>query len=311
METYLCAALSGTRLLVGEIDSFGNILHYRKYDSGYFNQQAALEFIKQSIDDYSRTFIPKGSFPKTIGVGLIGRVNTTDGVWLQIDPYRSFPIHLAKELSSIYGVPCYIDNDVKSAARAERVWGFGQVSKNFIYINIGSGIAAGIVVKGRQVRGASFNAGEVGHIRTGLNLGMRCTCGRLDCVETIASSIGLDKCARFLKDRYRSALAIKDDVRVQPAEIFALAAEGDELCSVLVDNAASAVADLIMDLVRTTDPDTVVLGGSMVADGFLLPRIQERLNAMTMRFVTNGVVITKLNPDFIGLIGAGAVALDK
>lgn len=311
METYLCAALSGTRLLVGEIDSFGNILHYRKYDSGYFNQQAALEFIKHSIDDYRDSFLPGGSFPKAIGVGLIGRVNTADGVWLQIDPFRSSPIPLARELSSEYGVPCFIDNDVKSAARAERVWGFGQVSKNFIYINIGSGIAAGIVVKGRQIRGSSFNAGEVGHIRSGLNLGMRCTCGRIDCVETIASSIGLDRCARALKDRYSTSLEIKDAARIQPAEIFSRAADGDELCSVLVDNASEAIADLIMNLVRTTDPDTVVLGGSMVADGFLLPRIQERLNATTMRFVTNGVVITKLNPDFIGLIGAGAVAMDK
>ena len=59
-------------------------------------------------------------------------------------------------------IPCHIDNDVKSATRAERVWGFGQISKNFIYINVGTGIAVGTVINGRQIRGSHFNAGEVG-----------------------------------------------------------------------------------------------------------------------------------------------------
>ena len=43
METYLGLDLGGTKLLIGEMDSRGNILRYKKYDSGYFNQQAALK----------------------------------------------------------------------------------------------------------------------------------------------------------------------------------------------------------------------------------------------------------------------------
>jgi glucokinase len=311
MDTYLCLDLGGTKLLIGEIDSFGNILRYKKYDSGFFNQQAALETIKSSIDDYFKTVGKSSDTPKAIGIGLIGRVDTASGVWLQIDPNRTQPIALAKELSSIYGIPCFIDNDVKSATRAERVWGFGQISKNFIYINIGTGIAAGIVVNGRQIRGSHCNAGEIGHIKVGLHLGIKCTCGREDCVEAIASGAGMDQCARILKEKYKTSLEIKPDVRVQSTDIFNLSKKGDPLCEVLVNNAAEAVADLIMNLVRTTDPDTVVLGGGVVADGFLLTKIQEKLNATTMRFVKNGVVVTKLNPEFIGLIGAGAVAMDR
>lgn len=48
-----------------------------------------------------------------MGVGLIGRVDPNQGIWLQIDPSRTQPIALAKELSDIYGIPCHIDNDVK------------------------------------------------------------------------------------------------------------------------------------------------------------------------------------------------------
>lgn len=129
METYLGLDLGGTKLLIGEMDSRGNILRYKKYDSGYFNQQAALEIIKSSLDDYIRTVGWYDQKPVAMGVGLIGRVDPNEGVWLQIDPSRTQRIELAKELSDIYGMPCHIDNDVKSATRAERVWGFGQISK--------------------------------------------------------------------------------------------------------------------------------------------------------------------------------------
>ena len=55
METYLGLDLGGTKLLIGEMDNRGNILRYKQYASGYFNQQAALQIIKSSLDDYIRT----------------------------------------------------------------------------------------------------------------------------------------------------------------------------------------------------------------------------------------------------------------
>ena len=247
-----------------------------------------------------------------MGIGLIGRVDPNKGIWLQIDPNRTQPIELAKEIGEIYGINCRIDNDVKSATRAERVWGVGQFSKNFIYINIGTGIAVGTVVNGRQIRGSHFNAGEAGHMTVGVNVGVECCCGRKDCVEAIASGSGFDSCARLLKDKYETRLEIPLDegVKVDVREVIRLCQDGDPLCRVLVENATTGIANLIMNLVRLTDPDTVVLGGSIVADEYIFEKILNKLNHNTMRFVSNGVVITKLNPQFVGLLGAAAVAMD-
>ncbi len=314
MQTYLCLDFGGTKLLIGEVDESGNILRYKKYKTGYFNQLDAAEMIKESIADYISTMGWHCNHkPSAIGVGLIGRVNTREDVWMQMDPARSTPITLAKELSEAYGIPCHIDNDVKSATRAERVWGFGQISKNFIYLNVGTGLAAGFVVNGQQIRGSHFNAGEIGHAIVGVKNGVRCGCGRMNCVETIVSGIGFDLSARALKGQYKTALNIPEDSseRVSVAEIYSLCKKGDELACVLVENAAQALADLIMNLVRVTDPDTVVLGGGIVSNGFMYEKVLTKLNPTTMRFVTNGVVLTKLNPDFIGLLGAAAVAMDK
>ncbi|MDR2919320.1 MAG: ROK family protein [Tannerella sp.] len=312
METYLGIDLGGTKLLIGELDCNGNILKYKKYDSGYFSQQAALEIIKKSLDDYIKTVGWTDSKPVGMGVGLIGRVDPEQGIWLQIDPSRTQAIPLAKELFDLYGIPCHIDNDVKSSTRAERHFGFGQISKNFIYINVGTGIAAGFVVNGRQIRGSHYNAGEVGHTQVGVNIGIRCGCGRMDCVEQIAAGIGYDSCARLLQPKFETNLHIPDEPgnRVSISEVFELSKKGDPLCVELVENASQALANLIMNLVRVSDPDTVVLGGGIVSDGYIHTKVLEKLNANTIRFVKNGVVITKLNPDFIGLMGAGAVAMN-
>ncbi|MDR0738126.1 MAG: ROK family protein [Prevotellaceae bacterium] len=312
MDTYLGLDLGGTKLLIGELDNRGNILKYKKYNSGYFNQQSALDVIKQSLTDYIKTVGWIDKTPVSMGVGLIGRVDALRGIWLQIDPSRTQPIPLAKELTDSYNIPCYIDNDVKSATRAERHFGFGQISHNFIYINVGTGIAASFVVNGRQIRGSHCNAGEVGHTQVGVNLGIKCACGRMDCVEQIAAGIGFDACARLLAGKYETSLYIPSDLseRVQVKDIFTLSQKGDPLCVQLVENASQALANLIMNLVRVSDPDTVVLGGGLVSDGYLHTKILEKLNPTTIRFVTNGVVITKLNPDFIGLVGAGAIAMN-
>lgn len=297
-------------MLIAEVDELGNIYRQKRYDTGFFNQESALEIIRNSMDDYYNTVGFTAGRPEAMGIGLIGRVDSKNGIWQQIDPDRTHPLPIARQLSDLYGMPCFIDNDVKSATQAEMKWGFGRMTDDFIYLNIGTGIATGMVVGGRLIRGSHFNAGEVGHVRTGVKVGVTCPCGRVDCVEAIASGMGIDRCARLFHDQFETRLQIpQDSSRVKAQDVFQLYKEGDPLCKFLVDNAAEALANLIMNLVRISDPDTVILGGGLVGDGFLLSRIQHYLHPITMRFVTNGVVITKLNPEFIGVLGAAAIAM--
>lgn len=310
MDTYISVALNGASMMVGEIDANGNILRLKHYHVNSFSQEALLDLILCSLEDY-RFHEGYVGTPCAIGVGLIGRVDGERGIWHQIDPARTQPIDVVHWIEAAEGLPCFIDNDVKASVRAVQRWGFGKTSQNLIYLYVGTGIAASIIVRGSQIRGCHFNAGEVGHMRVGVSVGVKCSCGRTDCVETIASSMGIDSCARLLRKEYDTRLLIPgDDECVSVEEVFRLSREGDPLCVKLVENAVTALADLIMNLVRVSDPDIVVLGGEMVADGFLLEKIQQQLHDVTMRFLTKGVVITKLNPRFICLLGAGALAID-
>ncbi len=309
--TYLGIVLSGSRLMIGEVNATGAILQHKAYKLSFFNQESALDIIRTSMDDYVRSTGWTEGTPAAIGVGLIGRVNYDEGVWYQIDPARTHPINVANEITNWYGIPCFTDNDVKSETRAVMRWGLGQKTENFVYLHTGTGIAAGIVIDGKPIRGSHFNAGEIGHLRVGVRVGLKCPCGRMDCIETIASSVGIDRQVRFLKRYYDTQLQIPlQGERVSIDEVYRLCREGDPLCTKVVENAAEAMASLIMNLVRVSDPETVIMAGEMVSDGFLLEQIRQKLQPVTMRFVTGGVVLTQLNPQYIGLLGAGALAID-
>jgi predicted NBD/HSP70 family sugar kinase len=270
-----------------------------------------VSIIRHSLDDYLSDGFYQDITPSSMGVGIMGRVNVDDGVWEQIAPERSKPIDLAADLSRAYGISCFIDNDVKCATLAEQRWGQGHSKENFIYINVGTGVAAGAIVNGSLIRGTHWNAGEVGHTSSCLSLGVECVCGRKDCVEMIVSGLGMDTCARMLSSKYTSQLTIpnKAGIRVRVNDIYQLCRQGDELCNVLVDNASEALSCLIMNLARVYDPDCVVLGGGVVSDGYLLDHVRPLLTPSAIRFMKGGVVLTTLDANVIGLLGAAVTAI--
>lgn len=93
-RTFLGADLGGTKLLVGEMDQTGTLLRHKRYASGYLSQWGALELIQRSIDDFLASR-PDSPPLAAIGLGLIGRVDSENGIWLQIDHDRADPLDMA------------------------------------------------------------------------------------------------------------------------------------------------------------------------------------------------------------------------
>lgn len=302
-KTYIGVDLGGTKLLVGEMDRDGNLLRTKRYPSGRLTKSEAMDLIQKALDEFLAERIP-GCSPCAIGIGMVGRIDNRSGTWYEISPDRKETVEVGTIISERYGLPCFVDNDVRSATKAEMLFGWGRSSRHLIYINIGTGIAAGFVSDGRIITGGHFNAGEVGHTASGIALRVPCECGRDDCVEPVASGIGFDMCARLLASEFPdTSLTIPQEGRVSVAEVFEKF-DSDALCRCLTDNAAQAIANLIMNLVRFNDPDTIVLGGGIMTDGFMHGKVLEKINPYTVRYVTNGIVRTSLDPGYIGLLGA-------
>lgn len=155
------------------------------------------------------------------------------------------------------GIPVVLDHDVWSAALAERTLGAARDEDDCIVVVIGTGIAAVSVAGGREIRGATGHAGELGHVpvRPG---GEPCACGQHGCLEAYASAAAIAR-------RYRA----ESGVARSAAEVAGLLGDDPVATRVWAD----AVETLGIALVTTTmldDPALVVISGGLSAAGDVL-----------------------------------------
>ncbi|ECB9828276.1 ROK family protein [Listeria monocytogenes] len=308
-ESVIGIDLGGTKILIGEVTKDGEVLNSKSYPSNTGNQTKATEVLLGALDDYTQNIGFIAEKQTSIGVGLVGRVDHKSGVWLEIEPGKTNPTPLADILEVKTGLPVSLGNDVVCATMAEQQFGWGRETNDFIYLNIGTGLAAGFVVDGRVTQGGHFNAGEIGHAVVDIHSDVRCGCGRCGCVERLASGLGIkEEALRHLKNYPTSVLA-KNQAELTGKLVLHAAEQKDVLAEKIIDNATLQLANLIMNLVRTTDPECVILGGGVTQNEHFFQKILANLQSNTIRFVTKGVVRSKLEKDKVGLIGAAVIGM--
>ncbi len=217
-----------------------------------------------------------------VGIGVPGRVDTTTGdVTFAVNlGWQHLP--LGRRLEDALGIPCVVENDVRAAAVGlHRGRTFGPVD-DLVYLGIGTGISAGVVLDGRLHRGIRGLAGEIGHVVLDPD-GALCACGLVGCFETIAAGAGIARAARDAAAAATSPLGGEPTALARIAEptaldVFAAAAAGDGPAGAIVERAAAAIARMIHELVLAYDVELVVIGGGISRAGApLLERVQAGL----------------------------------
>ena len=90
------------------------------------------------------------------------------------------------EFSKSLGLSVFIENDAVATAIFERMHGAAKSIENFVLIFLDEGLGAGLFLKGQPFKGASLNAGEIGHMIVVPN-GRACACGNFGCLERYVS----------------------------------------------------------------------------------------------------------------------------
>ena len=130
-------------------------------------------------------------------------------------------------------------------------------------------------------------------------------------IENVASGHGFDLQARRLIGRYpNTCISLPSNGRIDVRSIYEGYLKGDALCRYLVVQAAEAIATLFTNMIRAFDPECIVVGGGIVADGMMLALVEQLVQPNNKRFLSMGVVATRLDPRYAGLLGAAAVAMD-
>lgn len=254
-----------------------------------------------------------------IGLASPGPINITTGTIL--DPphlplWRN--VSVADGLAERSGLPVVLDKDVVAAAVGERWTGatLGQANSLFLYLSTGVGV--GVAVDDTILRGATGNAGDIGHLVVD-DQGPLCHCGLRGCLGvTLSPSALVERAvsARLLSGAHLDSVHSADPARIDEsfAALCTLVANGDPGARRLIDDSARQLAKAITTLANVLDTDVVAVGGPtwMRLRDVYLPQLEDLVRPGLVRGQAGKpltVVGTALGDDVIA-IGAACLVLD-
>jgi glucokinase len=243
----------------------------------------------------------------TLVVGVPAIANVEEGSVLSIstlEGWRAVPLRAM--LSRAVGCKVVIENDTNLAALGERYCGTAQTVDDFVLINIGTNVSAGIVLDGRIHHGSQWSAGEIAYLRLPHILRKKPTIHEFGELESILTSSGILKSWRSTKKTVRP-LRHRSSEEMEAIRILDLARSGNLRARTLVRLRADIISDIIVNISLILNPGLILLGGEIGLHPVLVRSVFRQLEGS--EFAVTKLGTSALGPDGV-LWGAVALALD-
>jgi len=202
-----------------------------------------------------------------IGIAAAGQIHPRTHAVVYAPNLDWHDVPLRDDIESAFGMPTYVENDVRAAAWGEYRFGVGRDAQSLIAVFVGTGVGSGAVMDGLLVRGFSNAAGELGHTQVVMD-GVPCRCGQRGCVEVYASGSGF---VRRLRDALDEGVATslaeetgRDPARLTAALVARAAAAGDAFARQLWLDAERSLGVALSNYVTILNPELLVLGGGIM-----------------------------------------------
>ncbi|MFC9331872.1 ROK family protein [Kitasatospora sp. NPDC057015] len=260
--------------------------------------EAVVRTITNLATELARTARRTGSPARAIGLALPGIVDEAAGTALYSATIGWRDVPFRELVARATGLPVAITHDVRAGGIAEARLGAGRGHRRFLFVPIGTSIAAAIMTDASPEPGAHHRAGEIGHLTIRPN-GDHCACGGRGCAEAYASGAAIAR-------RYTLATGRSADA----AEVASRAAAGEGAARRVWEQAVEALADMLLQTVTVLDPPLIVLGGGVAESGaLLLSPLRAALASKAVVPVPSALVQAELG-HLAGCLGAGLAALD-
>jgi N-acetylglucosamine repressor len=295
-RTYLLLSdFTGTQIA---LENFGTI----------FNPYAFLDELAVRIRKLLQAHGAEGNC-EGIGMVLPGMVDRASGRVLNAPQLGWRDVEIRKALAQRTGLPVHVENAPAACALAT-IWlgPRGNGVRDFVYVTVGDGVGAGVVVDGQLIRGHGHTAGEFGHIPIRSD-GPRCLCGSNGCLEAHTSNLAT--LARYLGHELSPAVARElllgsgitmDDV--------ILRARGGELRARAVLEETGRYLGLGLSvIINALNPEQIIVGGEVTSAWAIVePALRVEIQR---RALTPGAAVTPVIPEPPGSLPRlrGAIAL--
>lgn len=274
--------IGGTNLRVALADGNGAIVsRWTCSTTGIRDAQKIVGLIGEGVDQLLVERSASRESLCAIAAGAPGVTDTDQGIVIATSylmGWRDVPLQAM--LESALGVPAFVDNDVNMAAFGEARDGAARAVKNFVFLAIGTGVGAGIVLNGELIRGDTWRAGEVGYMMVPGTSTEPVDPGKPGPLEAIVGGEGIRSLWQGLWSRDATALP----QNLSTAEIIAHAQRDEILAARVLAQATRTLAYAICNLAMILNCRLFILGGSVGLNAAYVEATRKHVAELGLRF---------------------------
>ncbi|MBI1317729.1 MAG: ROK family protein [Candidatus Hydrogenedens sp.] len=282
---YLALEIGGTKLQAALGTGEGLLLERRRARvNPAEGVPGILAWCNQAVSELYGLAAESSREPQGMGIGFGGPVDTAAGeviVSHQVEGWNGIDLREACSLPN--RAPVVVANDANAAGWGEYRLGAGRGTRNFVYMNIGSGIGGALVVDGKLYDGQGRGACEIGH--TYISDWLAETPGAIAKLEDRCSGWSIERRIRAWESIEAGtplqALCGGDAAQLTCALLGQAATQGDARATAELQQVATAVAQALANVLALFHPEVIALGGgvSLLGDVLLDP-IRDALDAL-------------------------------
>lgn len=279
-------------------------------------EDQVIRLAEDIVDEAVNQGFAAGLRPLGIGVGIVGMVDVDNGVLLHSPALGWADVPIRSWLARRFKLPVYVENEANAAAIGYSCYGEVSGFRHMIYLSIGAGMAAGMILDGRIYRGSAGMAGQIGHIKKAGSQSI-CTCGGKGC---LVSEIGERSISRQLREvikgPHREGVVPREDLIAEKGDRVHIAAtiramERDDEVRRVVEGAARTLGLEIANLINIFNPERVVLGGAMFPlYAVALYTIRQCVREMVLPQMREHVTVDGVGRVDSGVFGAASLVLE-
>jgi glucokinase len=310
--------LGGTKILAAVVTAENAILGRAKVPTPAHEGAAAiLQAIVTCVDQALADAGLNRSAVAAAAVGSPGPLDPATGVILFSSNLNVREFALGPSLAVELGCPVAVENDVRVGGYAEFRLGAGKGYNDVIAAFVGTGIGGCIIMGGQVLKGATGNAGEIGHLVIKAN-GARCGCGARGCLEALASRTAITR--RVNKQiRKGTPTILREKIarkagKLKSGDLAEAVAMGDLVAVTAVSRAAVYLGLGLVGLINALGPEVVVIGGG-VAEALgdkWIAQVREVARRQSLVDPDDKIRITQAAlGDDAGILGAALIARER
>jgi len=214
-----------------------------------------------------------------IGIGVPGLIDSKRG-YVAYSPEMGWQdVHIKEIFQQYFDGEIVIEERTRAMALAEMRIGKARGVKNFLYINISSGIGSAIVMDGKLYYGSNKSSGRLGHMVVEKS-GSLCNCGNHGCLELYASGNAIAEKAKIKlmqkQDSLIYDLVFGDIEKTDMYIVFEAARNNDRLALEILNEAAEYLGMAVTSVVNFMDPQFIIFEGKVCRTGDILMKLLEK-----------------------------------